>query len=59
VVTQLGQSEEAYFDQEVELWPGSKGTRGWWAFFFSFHNSYHIGQLELLRNLAGHTEKLI
>ncbi|MGB4595390.1 MAG: DinB family protein [Anaerolineaceae bacterium] len=59
VISQLGQSEETYFDQEVELWPGSKSTRGWYATFFSFHHSYHIGQLELLRNLAGHTEKLI
>jgi hypothetical protein len=59
VVSQLGQSEEVYFDQEVELWAGSTATRGWYAFFFSFHHSYHIGQLELLRNLAGHTEHLI
>jgi uncharacterized damage-inducible protein DinB len=59
VISRLGETDEAYFDEEIELWPGSKATRGWYAYFFSFHHSYHIGQLELLRNLAGHTEKLI
>ena len=59
IIDRLLECDEAYFDQELELWPGSKATRGWWAFFFSFHHSYHIGQLELLRNLAGRTEKLI
>ncbi|HMN11746.1 MAG TPA: DinB family protein [Bellilinea sp.] len=34
-------------------------TRGYMALFLQFHHSYHVGQLELLRNLAGHTEKLI
>lgn len=58
-INRLLECDEAYFDQELELWPGSKATRGWWAYFFSFHHSYHIGQLELLRNLAGRTEKLI
>jgi len=59
ILGRLRQTHEAYFDQELELWPGSKATRGWWAYFFSFHHSYHIGQLEFLRNLAGHTEHLI
>lgn len=59
ILNRLHQTDEDYFDQELELFPGSKATRGWWAYFFSFHHSYHIGQLELLRNLAGHTEHLI
>jgi len=59
ILNRLGETDESYFDQELELWPGSKGTRGWWAYFYSFHHSYHIGQLEQLRNLAGHTEHLI
>ena len=59
ILNRLGETDESFFDQELELWPGSKATRGWWAYFYSFHHSYHIGQLELLRNLAGHTEHLI
>jgi hypothetical protein len=46
------------FDQEIMLW-GRKATLGWRVFFLHFHYTYHIGQLEFLRNLAGHTEKVI
>ena len=58
VVTQLEMLSEADFDAEINLW-GSKERRGWWAFFFFFHNTYHLGQLEYLRNLAGKIEKVI
>lgn len=59
IVHRFQRLDEMYFAEELELFPGSIATRGWWAYFFSFHHSYHIGQLELLRNLAGHHEKLI
>lgn len=54
----LSMMTEADFDDEIELW-GHKARRGWWTFFFYFHNTYHIGQLEYLRNLAGKVEKVI
>lgn len=39
--------------------PGAEKDPAWQLFFLNFHHTYHVGQLELLRNLAGHTEKLI
>lgn len=54
----LEQMSEAQFEEEIEMWQGKK-TRGWAAFFLFFHNTYHLGQLEQLRNLAGRTEKVI
>jgi len=49
---------EAQFTEEIEHFMG-RVTRSWAAFFFFFHNTYHLGQLEQLRNLAGKTEKVI
>jgi uncharacterized damage-inducible protein DinB len=46
------------FDEEIPGF-GQPARRGYMLFFMEFHHAYHIGQLELLRNLAGHTEKLI
>jgi uncharacterized damage-inducible protein DinB len=54
----LGQMKEEEFEEEIELW-GHQTRRGWEAFFFFFHNTYHIGQLEYLRNLAGKLDKII
>ncbi len=58
VIDRLGQMSEADFDEEIDFWQG-KARRGYVAFFYFFHNTYHIGQLEQLRNLAGRTEKVI
>lgn len=58
IVNRLGQMSEADFDEEIEFWQGKK-SRGYVAFFYFFNNTYHIGQLEQLRNLAGKTEKVI
>lgn len=49
---------EAEIDVEIPKIQRS-ARRGWMLFFMEFHHAYHIGQLELLRNLAGHTEKVI
>lgn len=49
---------EADFAREVPHWD-STAPLGWRVFFLEFHHTYHVGQLELLRNLAGRTEKVI
>ena len=54
----LTQMTEADFDEEIEFWQGTR-RRGYIAFFYFFHHTYHIGQLEQLRNLAGRTDKVI
>ena len=58
ITDRLAQMSEADFDEEIEFWQG-QSRRGYTAFFYFFHNTYHIGQLEQLRNLAGRTEKVI
>jgi len=50
----LENQTDDYFRQ-----PGWSGTKGATVLFFSFHMSYHAGQLEVLRNLAGKTDKVI
>ena len=53
-------SEMSEVDFDVEIQQGErKVIRGWRIFFLHFHYTYHIGQLEQLRQLAGKTEKII
>jgi hypothetical protein len=58
ITDRLAKMSETEFDDEIEFWQG-QSRRGYIAFFYFFHNTYHIGQLEQLRNLAGRTEKVI
>lgn len=58
ILEKLAPMTNADFDEEVPGF-GRPARRGWMLFFMEFHHAYHIGQLELLRNLAGHTEKII
>lgn len=58
VIEKIALMNEADFDEEILAF-GNPARRGWMLFFMEFHHAYHIGQLELLRNLAGHTDKII
>ena len=58
ILEKLDPMTEADFDEKVPGF-GQPARRGYMLFFMEFHHAYHIGQLELLRNLAGHTEKII
>ena len=58
IQNRLDEMSEADFDQEITV-RERKVIRGWRIFFLHFHYTYHIGQLELLRNLAGRTDKII
>lgn len=58
ITDRLSQMTNTDFDQEIEFWQG-KNRRGYVAFFYFFHNTYHLGQLEQLRNMAGKTEKVL
>jgi len=49
---------DADFTREIEF-RGRTITVGWRVLFLNFHFTYHVGQLELLRQLAGRSEKLI
>ena len=58
VVNRLESMSEAEFEEEIDFWQG-KERRSYVAFFYFFHHTYHLGQLEQLRNLAGRIEKVI
>ena len=58
VIEKITPMTDVDFDEEITSFEGPV-RRGWMLFFMEFHHAYHIGQLELLRNLAGHTEKII
>jgi hypothetical protein len=58
LVARLADMPESDFVQEIQQGE-RKFTVGWRFLFLHFHYTYHVGQLELLRQLAGHTEKLV
>jgi hypothetical protein len=58
LVARLGEMDDADFEQEIQHGERTV-TLGWRVLFLNFHFTYHVGQLELLRQLAGRTEKLI
>lgn len=59
IAERLATMREEDFDDEITVIRNRKQRRGYWALFFFFHQSYHTGQLEFGRNLAGHTEHVI
>ena len=50
--------DDADFSREIQQGE-RKFTLGWRFLFLNFHYTYHIGQLEQLRQLAGHGEKIV
>jgi uncharacterized damage-inducible protein DinB len=54
----LENASEADLEQEMTTQRGST-TRGARLFFYYFHETYHVGQTELLRQLAGRDDKII
>jgi len=58
VDTLLESLDENAFSREIQIGE-RKMTLGWRIFFLHFHFTYHIGQLEYLRQLAGKLDKVI
>ncbi len=58
VDTHLSGLDEDAFSREIKIGE-RKMTLGWRVFFLHFHYTYHIGQLEYLRQLAGKLDKVI
>lgn len=58
LIARLGEMSDADFRREIEF-RGRTITVGWRVLFLNFHFTYHVGQLELLRQLAGRSEKLV
>ena len=45
--------------QPLSVFGGKQRTLGEWLFFFYFHDCYHTGQTEILRQAAGKDDKII
>lgn len=58
ILLRLESMTEADFEQDVQVGERIR-KRGWQVFFLHFHYTYHVGQLEQLRQLAGHGEQII
>jgi uncharacterized damage-inducible protein DinB len=58
IATTLSKMDEAALAREYTS-GDRKTTVGQWAFFLYFHETYHVGQTELFRQLAGKDDKLI
>jgi hypothetical protein len=58
LVARLAEMKEADFAREIQQGE-RKFTLGWRFLFLHFHYTYHVGQLELLRQLAGYTDKVV
>ena len=54
----LNSIKEEDFENEIQI--GERKIKlGWRIFFLHFHYTYHIGQLEFLRQIAGKLDKII
>jgi uncharacterized damage-inducible protein DinB len=58
LVDQLEKLTQADFDREVEIWRGTMPLAEALSYFL-WHESYHTGQLEQLRQLAGKNDHVI
>ena len=58
LVACLAEMSDADFSHEIQQGE-RKVTLGWRLLFLHFHYTYHVGQLELLRQLAGRSEKVV
>lgn len=56
--TLLAAMKEEDFEREIQVRERNM-TLGWRVFFLHFHYTYHLGQLEFLRQLAGKLDKII
>ncbi len=58
IAARLGEMDDAYMSREIS-YRDRTTTPGRQAFFLYFHETYHVGQTELLRQLAGKKDKII
>jgi uncharacterized damage-inducible protein DinB len=54
----LGVATQEYLDEEIEL-EGRSASRNARILFAYFHDTYHTGQTDLLRQMSGKSDKII
>jgi len=55
----LGSADPSSFQVQVAFFGRRSMPVGEWLLFFLFHDSYHVGQTEILRQAAGKDDKII
>lgn len=58
LIARLGEIDDAELRREIRRGEHTM-TVSWRVLFAHFHYTYHLGQLELLRQAAGHVDKVI
>ena len=59
LATAFAKMDEATWAREIVAGKNRKMTLGQRVFFLYFHETYHVGQTELFRQLAGKNDKVI
>ena len=55
----LSNMPDSEFERKLAFFGNTEMTVGEWLLFFYFHDTYHIGQSEILRQAAGMDDKII
>lgn len=55
----LSGADEAFMTAELPSGEGRTATRAAQVLFFYFHETYHVGQIDVIRQLSGKSDKII
>lgn len=55
----LGEVDDSWLAEEVDVGDGRTASRGAQIMFVYFHDTYHTGQTDLLRQISGMSDKVI
>jgi uncharacterized damage-inducible protein DinB len=59
IARRLGEIPDEGFQRRLAFFSNTEMTVGEWLLFFYFHDSYHTGQTEIMRQAAGKDDKII
>lgn len=59
IAAKLAQMDDAAWEREISVGHQRTTTVGQRVFFLYFHETYHVGQTELFRQLAGKDDRVI
>lgn len=59
IVAALESADDAFMTEEVPAGEGRQVSRAGQVLFFYFHETYHAGQTDVIRQLSGKSDKII
>ncbi|MBI5156481.1 MAG: DinB family protein [Acidimicrobiia bacterium] len=59
IVAALDGADDAFMEVEVAAGEGRAVSRAGQVLFFYFHETYHVGQTDVIRQLSGKSDKII